>query len=1153
MKIMYYIKMMAKYLLNLMNKIFKVMEGPIKQLYEKDGAEFKPIRACDCDENGNGGGGSLPDTISAQASAYESKEVEAEASVDSKTGVFTFKFGIPAGEKGEPGKDGQTPITYRNVTVFKSSVTKPEKPIGGVWDTVTDTIIYPNGWQPVNNLRNNVWMSIGEFNSAEPDKPVWRDPIKISGEDGVDGVDGLNIEFIYKLTEANVVLTKAPVSVNETGYVPDEWTGEPSGITEELQLEWVCTRKKDEQGNWGEWSIPAIWSKWGKDGKDGNGVEYIYTRNTGGAVPNPTPQDITTDEYQGKGEYEGTEYVPIHLGWTDEPFGVTAELTHEWVSVRKQKDGVWGAFSNPSLWAKYSEDGANGDDGLSIRVMYAKTSGSDDVPPFTTDDINPGSIWTASIPKRDTNTEAIWSISAYFTKDNKLVTSTIINDEGEEITVGWQGPVLMTGVAGVDGVPVNYKTYVYKLSDTQPPKPTSDDPNNPGDGWVDYPVGEGQWWQCIGTVDGNTDLIVKLESGELLWSEVLPVNGRNGIDGGKRVEFRFAVSDGEVIPNLVVTDRYPEGWYTSSPTKADNQHLWMTNATINEDDTLYTNWSAPVKITGERGPRGYTGPAGPAGPMGPSGISGIPGVSIKAKYCLGTKDEYIGGYNDEIANMVDPVAHGWTSTIPKVTEAYQYIWCIQTSIIYERDENNNLVEKLQNPWSEPFKLNGIDGLDAKGIGISKVEEYYLVSELETGVTINTEGWVKNSIPPYIDNKIYLWNYEVIVYEDGSRATPTPPAIIGTKGKDGRGIESITEKYAASDNYTEHPALDSNKWQTTSPATTQEEPFLWNWEHILYTDGTYDDYFAVIGSRGINGDSQIIYPAGVYDNTKSYTATNKKAPYVYDAKYGQYYVLNIKDFTWKGISQNNQTPGDSYKANGGKYWMLMESYDAIFANIGIIANGLIGSSVFNGEFMFSQQGINKAGNPSTNYENFCDSYAESYNGSRDPYNINNSFRPNWCVNFATGEQWLSAGQVYFGIGGSGYLKGDLVADVFTPLLFTEDEDRAFILSKIPADAGKTFTIPYIHASRTAIQFTFTAENSTDKIIYTDREGTSTVKTGTLKITPSDTYNDVGGIGYIDCYGVGTKWHLIERSVRVPTIKFVNSLPSEGVEGILYVLI
>lgn len=150
----------------------------------------------------------------------------------------------------------------------------------------------------------------------------------------------------------------------------------------------------------------------------------------------------------------------------------------------------------------------------------------------------------------------------------------------------------MTGEKGQDAVIPNWKTYVYKLSDSKPSKPTGNSPS-PSE-WEDYPTTSGNWWQCIGTVNGETGLVTE-------WSEVIPVNGRDGqAQDGKFTEFRFAVNTSNSNPpTLNATVRTPSGWSVVPPEKSKDGYLWMTTATINPDDTLNTNWTAPVVISGE--------------------------------------------------------------------------------------------------------------------------------------------------------------------------------------------------------------------------------------------------------------------------------------------------------------------------------------------------------------------------------------------------------------------------------------------------------------------------------------------------------------------------------------------------------------------------
>ena len=328
---------------------------------------------------------------------------------------------------------------------------------------------------------------------------------------------------------------------------------------------------------------------------------------------------------------------------------------------------------------------------------------------------------------------------------------------------GEQGPPGKDGADGADGkdaVLPNWKTYIYIKVDSKPAKPTSTDilPS----GWSDYPTSTGQWWQCIGTVNGITNKVVE-------WSEVLPVNGKDGTaQDGSHVEMRFAINNSRTdAPTLDADERNPSGWTIQPPSVGDSNYLWMTTATIGADDSLKTNWTTPVCISGEQGPAGADGPAG---------------------------------------------------------------------------------------------------------------------------------------------------------------TPGQP-----------------------------------------------------------------------GARG-----QLVYPAGVYDVNKSYITDSNSAPYVLDKTDNNYYVLNTQ-MTWKGTEQDNKTPSQSYEESGGSVWLLFDAFDAIYAKIGIIANGLVGSAVFNGDYMFSQQGINPSSSnaTTTDYENFDSTHI--YDGT---------FTPNIMFNFATGAGHLVAGKIKF---------------------------------------------------------------------------------------------------------------------------------------------
>lgn len=83
-------------------------------------------------------------------------------------------------------------------------------------------------------------------------------------------------------------------------------------------------------------------------------------------------------------------------------------------------------------------------------------------------------------------------------------------------------------------------------------------------------------------------------------------------------------------------------------------------------------------------------------------------------------------------------------------------------------------------WSKYKGEDGTDGDD--GVGIDKIEKYYLASERNTGITTSTYGWTTTMQSMTETNK-YLWSYDRTYYSNG-KTTNTTPVIIGVHGQDG---------------------------------------------------------------------------------------------------------------------------------------------------------------------------------------------------------------------------------------------------------------------------------------------------------------------------------------------------------------------------------
>lgn len=82
-----------------------------------------------------------------------------------------------------------------------------------------------------------------------------------------DGKDGKDYEYIY--TRGNIIDNppEKPDSQQKDDYIPEGWTDDFVGVDADHQVEWGCTRFK-ENGVWSEFSTPAVVHRWSKDGEN---------------------------------------------------------------------------------------------------------------------------------------------------------------------------------------------------------------------------------------------------------------------------------------------------------------------------------------------------------------------------------------------------------------------------------------------------------------------------------------------------------------------------------------------------------------------------------------------------------------------------------------------------------------------------------------------------------------------------------------------------------------------------------------------------------------------------------------------------------------------------------------------------------------------
>jgi hypothetical protein len=189
--------------------------------------------------------------------------------------------------------------------------------------TPTGTTIPPSGWNltPTDPGTNFTWMSQAKV-SGTGTVGTWSTPIRISGLNGKEGVDGTDIEFIYKQT-ANGTSPSQPSTSQTDDYVPNDWKDEPTGVTTSYPYEWICVRKK-ENGIWSSFSVPALWAKYGQDGSNGtDGAYYEYRYAKNGSTTSPPTITVTSANPSG---------------WTTSMPSIGA-LEYLWMTVAKKNAG----------------------------------------------------------------------------------------------------------------------------------------------------------------------------------------------------------------------------------------------------------------------------------------------------------------------------------------------------------------------------------------------------------------------------------------------------------------------------------------------------------------------------------------------------------------------------------------------------------------------------------------------------------------------------------------------------------------------------------------------------------------------------------------------------------------------------------------------
>lgn len=226
--------------------------------------------------------------------------------------------------------------------------------------------------------------------------------------------------------------------------------------------------------------------------------------------------------------------------------------------------------------------------------------------------------------------------------------------------------------------------------------------------------------------------------------------------------------------------------------------------------------------------------------------------------CVGEKGEggnYVESDFAISARLTMPLddVSSWQDAPPATTSAKPYLWMRQ--MLKEWDTATG---EYTNGW-DSFKFTRVTGEKGdSGVGISTMTEEYAVSEdINTLPESNAWTTLNNAKGQWDADMPVLWNRETVAYTQG-KPSDVKVHILALWAEDGRSLTNIENWYKTSANSSETAGGTAQGWQKDTPnglPFDDTHPYLWNYEKLLFSDGTSQTTTPAIKSifsRGARG-------------------------------------------------------------------------------------------------------------------------------------------------------------------------------------------------------------------------------------------------------------------------------------------------------------
>lgn len=302
---------------------------------------------------------------------------------------------ISDGANGNPGTDSKSQeYIYFLCDEFNKTFTGDENPATWITKENYQTDDYPfigidganilnNGWtdhpQGISEAQRYEYISTRTYDTSTKTWGSFSKPV-IWANWGHTGEDGDGVEYIYYLNNSEVFNDDKPNTwYNDNNYQNSEyikpnsnWSDSPSGVTNINKYEWVSVRKYKYINPFDILFNAAVehnlYNISEEQDFDNDFIRAYYTK-----------EDFL-NQYNIKNSpssFSNTGYGPIsgllsdpHNFSPGEPFWEAIEYVHYLFTTYNEltdvfdstNNKIWGPYSEPTLWAKYGEKGANGED-----------------------------------------------------------------------------------------------------------------------------------------------------------------------------------------------------------------------------------------------------------------------------------------------------------------------------------------------------------------------------------------------------------------------------------------------------------------------------------------------------------------------------------------------------------------------------------------------------------------------------------------------------------------------------------------------------------------------------------------------------------------------------------------------------------------------